>query len=194
MKLRDERAIATRSALILAGRQLFAERGFHGTGTHEIVERAGVTRGALQHHFPRKEDLFLAVFMQVEQDMTEATGSSQPAAPGEAWSRLRQGLGNYIEAAATPEVQRIILIDGPAVLGWTQWRQVEAHNGLAAIEAGVRDGIAAGLILDQQPRPLAHLILSIVNEAALMVANADDPSAAMAAARVAVDTLLSSLT
>jgi AcrR family transcriptional regulator len=183
----------TRAALVNAARLLFTEKGFHGAGTTEIVARAGVTRGALQHHFPRKEDLFLAVFQLVQQDMASAAVMAAEAGSGARWLKLKDGIDEFLEAATKPEVQQIILIDGPAVLGWAEWRRLEAHYGLGVVERGIVDGIEAGLIGKQEPRPLAHLILSIIDEAALMVANATDAEKAQRDVRRAIRTLLSSL-
>lgn len=191
---RAAQADETRASLIAAARRLFAERGFHATGTHDIVALAGVTRGALQHHFPRKEDLFRAVFEAVEQDLIARANSHTPAAVGDGWERLKSSFGSFLEAATRPEVQQIILIDGPAVLGWTEWRSLEAHYGLGVIERAVADGIAAKQIRLQQSRPLAHLIFAVIEEAALMVANAADPALARRDADVALQTVLSSLT
>ena len=191
--IRAARAEETRDALIAAARRLFAEKGFHGTSTPEIVALAGVTRGALQHYFARKEDLFLAVFQQVEQDMIAASQSDQSSLPGARWASLKANLSEFLEAAARPEVQRIILIDGPAVLGWAKWRELEAHYGLGVIVKAVEDGLAAGHIRPQPPGPLAHMILAVIDEAALIVANAQDPDAARLDANGALQTLLSAL-
>ncbi|MET0371373.1 MAG: helix-turn-helix domain-containing protein [Sphingobium sp.] len=200
---RARQARETRAALIAAARQVFAEKGYHAAGTHEIVAVAKVTRGALQHHFPRKEDLFLAVFEQVQSDMiARAAQGAGPDAQGPdvegdaergTWPRLKADLIAYLQAATTPEVQRVVLTDGPAVLGWTEWRRLEAYYGLGIIMAGVEHGIAAGFIRPQPAAPLAHLILSVIDEAALMVANAQDPVTAMRDAQVALDTMLSHL-
>lgn len=191
--LRASQAEETRSALIAAARELFSDKGFHATGTHEIVARAGVSRGALQHHFARKEDLFRAVFERVEQDLIDRASAAERQLVGEAWSQLKAQFGSYLEAATEPEVQRIVLIDGPAVLGWAEWRRLEAHYGLGVIERAVADGIAAGEIRAQPTRPIAHLIFAVIEEAALMVANADDPVAARMEADTALQTVLSSL-
>ena len=190
---RAEQANDTRAALVQAARSLFTQKGFHGTGTTEIARSAGVTRGALQHHFARKEDLFLAVFEKVQEDMAEAPSTETLDGDGKTWLRLKTDLNHFLDAATEPEVQRIILIDGPAVLGWAEWRRLEAHYGLGVIERGVVDGINAGLIRRQEALPLAHLILSIIDEAALMIANASDPSHERRNATLALDTLLSSL-
>jgi AcrR family transcriptional regulator len=191
--VRALQAEGTRAALVSAARKLFAERGFHGTGTHDIVALAGVTRGALQHHFPRKEELFKVVFEEVEQGLIDRANEPDASVVGSAWSQLKSSFGAFLEAATQPEVQRIILIDGPAVLGWTEWRNLEARYGLGVIERAIMDGIAAEQIRPQQPRPLAHLIFAVIEEAALMVANADDPAEARREADVALRTVLSSL-
>ncbi len=191
--VRATQAGQTRSALIAAARRLFAEKGFHGTGTHDIVALAGVTRGALQHHFPRKEELFRAVFEQIEQDLIDRANAQPLSEAGATWAQLKSSFGSFLEAATQAEVQRIILIDGPAVLGWAEWRNLEAHYGLGVIERAVQDGIAAGQIRAQQARPLAHLIFAVIEEAALMVANASDPVSARRQAEIAVQTMLSAL-
>jgi AcrR family transcriptional regulator len=191
--VRAAQAEETRAALVAAARQLFAENGFHGTGTHEIVALAGVTRGALQHHFPRKEDLFRAVFEQVEQDLIDRANAQDLSEIGTAWAQLQASFGSYLESATQPEVQRIILIDGPAILGWAEWRNLEAHYGLGVIERAVEDGVAAGQIRQQASRPLAHLIFAVIEEAALMVANAEEPVAARREADLALQTMLSAL-
>lgn len=187
--VRAAKAKETREALIGAARRLFGVKGFHATGTTEIVALAQVTRGALQHHFPHKEDLFLAVFEAVEQDMLAAAGGAGEGS----WERLKENVGSFLRAAAHPEVQRVILVDGPAVLGWAEWRRLEAHYGLGIITAAVEEGIATGRIRPQLAKPLAHMILSVIDEAALMVAHAADPEEAREQARVALETLLSSL-
>ena len=191
---RGRRAAETRAALIAAARRIFAQKGYHAAGTHEIVAAADVSRGALQYHFPRKEELFLAVFQQVQQDMIAraAVGATGDGAAG-TWPRLKADILSYLHAATTPEVQRIVLTDGPAVLGWPEWRRLEALYGLGMIMTGVKHGIQSGLIRKQPPLPLSHLILSIIDEAALMVANAADPEAATRQAQTALDTLLSNL-
>ena len=191
---RATKAAATRLQLISAARKLFAQQGFHGTGTHEIVLLAGVSRGALQHHFARKEDLFRAVFEAVGSDMAEpAMRGQQSRAAGGRWENLKEHIESYLESATTPEVQRIILIDGPAVLGWAEWRSLQARTGLDIIEDAVVDGIEAGLIRRQNPEALANLILSLIGEAALLVANAPASDSARQDTKVALDTMLSSL-
>ena len=117
------RSASTRARLIRAARRLFARNGYAAVGTEEIVRRAGVTRGALYHQFADKQDLFLAVYEQVEQDLTERVAATlgDVSSP---FAALRAGIGVFLDACRTPEVQRIVLTDGPAVLGWERWREV----------------------------------------------------------------------
>ena len=134
-----ERSEATRAALVAAARPLFAARGYAGVGTEEIVRAAGVTRGALYHQFADKRGLFAAVFEQVEADVTErtaraavASGASDPLAV------LRIGALGWLEACSEPEVQRIVLLDGPAVLGWAAWREIGMRYALGPSRTNCR--------------------------------------------------------
>ena len=169
------RSASTRAKLIRAARTLFARKGYAGVGTEEIARRAGVTRGALYHQFPAKEDLFLAVYEQVERQLTERVAGML----GEVSSPLmamRAGLRAFLEACRTPEVQQIVLIDGPAVLGWERWREVAERYGLGMIEAAIAAAIAAGEIAELPVRPLAHLLMGALDEAALLVVRDPDSS------------------
>ncbi len=187
-----ERAESTRKALVVAARRLFVERGYHGTSTEEIVALAGVgTRGALYHHFADKRALFVAVFEAVEEDLVVAAGASiEDKAPLE---MLRDGLLGFLDASLTPEVQRILLIDGPAVLGWQEWRAIEARYGLGGIEAMLELAVAEGSLPPQPLRVLAHLLLATADEAAMYISNAEDPEAARDEAVDALDRLLGGL-
>lgn len=187
-----ERSAATRRALLDSGRGLFAARGFAGTAREDIVGRAGVTRGALYHHFGGKEQLFRAVFEEMERDVAErimraAAAGSDPAA------ELRLGCRAFLDLATDPAVQRVVLIDAPAVLGWRAWREVEAVYGLGLVRDGLQAAMDAGQISAQPVTPLAHVVLAAVNEAALYIAGADDPAAARAEMGTVVDGMLGRL-
>jgi len=189
-----ERAESTRAALIGAARRLFVEKGYFATGTEEVVAAARVgTRGALYHHFADKRALFQAVFEAVEEDLLSSAGAQAPSELG-AFDQLRLGLLGFLDASTTGEVQQVLLIDGPAVLGWEQWRALEERYGLGAIRALLEQAIDEGSIPEQPRDALAHLLLAAVDEAALFVANAADPEAAREQAVSAMDRLLSGLT
>ena len=156
--------------MLATARRLFGEQGYFSTGTNEIVEAAGVgTRGVLYHHFADKEALFRAVFEDVETDLgAKAAG----AVTGEtSFERLGQALHAFLDASLDPEVRRIILIDGPAVLGWDVWRAIEAQHGLGAIEYMLNEGARDGSVRVVDADTMAHLLLSVVDEAALFIAH-----------------------
>lgn len=186
-----DRSEATRTALVDAARARFAERGFAAVGTEEIVRAAGVTRGALYHHFGGKQELFLAVFETVEQELTErlahvALGAGDPLAG------LRAGAAAFLDSADDPSIQRITLIDAPAVLGWERWRELGLRYGLGLVEAALGAAMDAGAIRRQPLRPLAHLLLGALDEAALLLARSDDP-ATRAEVGAVVDALIEGL-
>jgi AcrR family transcriptional regulator len=187
-----ERAEGTRNALVAAARRLFVERGYFATPTEEIVAAAGVgTRGALYHHFADKRALFLAVFEQVEQDLLTAAATTTTAP--DALGRLREGLLGFLDASLTPEVQRVLLIDGPAVLGWQDWRALEERYGLGAIHGLLELAVTEGSLPAQPLAALAHVLLAAIDEAALFIANAADPAMAKDQAVSAIDRMLNGI-
>jgi AcrR family transcriptional regulator len=189
---RAQKAEVTRRALLEAARELFTSRGYHAVGVRDFAAQAGVTRGALYHHFPDKEALFLAVFDAVERElMSQApndAGSSR-----DLWTSFRKGIQIYLSAVTRPDVQRITLIDGPAVLGWPRWRQLEEGYGLGSITAALKAAMSARLIKSRPIEPLAHLIFGSVMEAALLVAHSDNPQRRSAEVGRALDDLLAGL-
>lgn len=187
-----ERSATTRAALLASARALFTERGFAGAGREEIVRRAGVTRGALYHHFATKTDLFRAVFEEVEQEVTEQVARAAASTP-EPLDALRRGCREFLDAALDPAVQRIVLVEAPAVLGWSAWRELETRYGLGLTTMGLQAAMDAGAIARQPLEPLAHMLLASLNEAALLVAGAEDPNATRAEVGQVVDHLLDRL-
>jgi AcrR family transcriptional regulator len=187
-----ERTAATRQALLGAAQDLFAARGYARTGREDIVRAAGVTRGALYHHFTNKEQLFRAVFESMEAALltriaVAAGGGRDPR------EQLHRGCSAFLDAATDPAVQRVILIDAPSVLGWQEWRAVDARYGLGMMREGLEAAMQAGQIRRQPVTPLAHLLLAALNEAALYIAGAPDPAAARAEIGPVVDGLLARL-
>ena len=174
---RAERGEATRAKLVRAARELFAKRGYADVGTSEVVERAGVTRGALQHHFPRKKDLFRAVYEQAELEIVEAT-AAQLSTEHDPMDLLTAGIRLYLDACTDPGLRQIGLVDGPAVLGWEEWREIGARSALGLVSFSLRNGMDAGVLRRADVESLAHLLLGALGEAGMLVANADDPRAA----------------
>jgi AcrR family transcriptional regulator len=168
---------ATRAKLLRAGRKLFGKRGYAGVGTEEIVRAAKVTRGALYHQFADKRELFEAVFEEVEADVI-AEAAQGVAAANDPVEALRGGFLGWLEACSRPEIQRIILVDAPAVLGWEKWREIGERHGLGVTIAALQAGMDAGALVEQPVRPLAHVVVGALDEAALYIARADDPETA----------------
>jgi len=187
-----EQADATRTALSAAARQLFTERGYAATSTTEIVERAGVTRGALYHHFAAKDELFRAVFEQLEGEVTEHV-AHQALTSDDPLEQLRRGTRAYLDACIDPAVQRVVLLDGPSVLGWETWQEIEQRYGYGLVVAGVEAAIAAGLIAAQPVEALAHVLFGALTEAGMVVARADEPRTARSEMEAAMDRLLDGL-
>jgi AcrR family transcriptional regulator len=172
-----ERSETTRAALIGAARELFAERGYAGVGTEEIVQRSGVTRGALYHHFRSKAKLFEAVFVEMEEELARRF-AAEALSKADPYEALIAGAELFLEICREPEVQRIALLDAPSVLGWERWREIEARYSLGLIKAGLEAAMEAGAIERRPIDPLAHVILGAMMEAGLFVARAgDDPAA-----------------
>jgi AcrR family transcriptional regulator len=187
-----ERSEATRKALVDVGRKLFAKRGYADVGTEEIVRRAGVTRGALYHHFSGKEDLFRAVAEQVEEEMTRKSAEAA-LAHEDPWEQQRAGWEAFLDACLDPAVQRIILLDAPSVLGPKVWREIASKYGLALVQFGITSLIDAGLIAKQPVDPLAHLVIGALSEAAVVIAQAEDTEAARTEMGAALERLMTGL-
>jgi AcrR family transcriptional regulator len=187
---RRARGDRTRRDLVDAGRALFVEKGYFETSISDLVTRSGVgTRGAFYHHFKDKAELFRAVFEEVERDLTLRSLASPPHG-ADAWEKLSVGMRGFLESALEPEVQRVMLIDGPVVLGWRTLRSIQEGNSIALINEMVDEAIAEGIIDDQPVGELTHLLVAAVEEAALLVAHADRPAKARARAAKVLDRLL----
>ena len=170
------RSEATRTRLIEVGIELFSERGYSNVGTEELVERARVTRGALYHHFGDKRDLFRAVHEQLEQRLVGEIGAALEASPkDDPLEAMEVAARAVVTAAIDRKLARVTLIDAPSVLGWQEWREIDTRYGLGLAESVLTAAIERGRIADQPVRPLAHLLVAALGEAAIMVATAGDP-------------------
>ena len=183
------RGEATRGQLVTIATRMFAERGYEDTSIEAVLREAGVSRGSLYHHFASKEALFEAVAEEVEtsvgaQTVAAASGSAGPV------EALRAGFLAWIRLAGDPVVRRILLIDGPSVLGWERWRAMEEHHALGLIRAVLQLIADEGKLRPESVATLANILLASVNEVALLVARSDDREAAMQAGTDAIDELL----
>jgi AcrR family transcriptional regulator len=171
-----QRRAATTRALLDAARSLFAEKGYHETAAEEIVRRAGLTRGALYHHFEDKKDLFRVVVDEMEGEIDEEIEAAERAQP-DLPEAVMAGYRAFVDAVLDPEMRRTFFLEGPSVLGW-EWREIDARHAVGKIEEGLETLIAEGFVEPQPVGPLARLINGTLLEAAFFVAASEDPEAA----------------
>jgi AcrR family transcriptional regulator len=178
-RTQEERSAATRDALIAAARKLWGLRGYAEVGTPEIAAAAGVTRGAMYHQFTDKAALFSEVVEVVEQDVmarmgtiVAASGATTPA------DAIRAAVDAWLEVSGDPEVRQLILLDAPSVLGWAGFRDVAQRYSLGMTEQLLTEAMKAGQLARQPVRPLAHVLIGALDEAAMVIATADDPKRA----------------
>ena len=173
-----EQSEFTRKALLQVARELFTERGYANTATQEIVERAGVTRGALYYHFRDKTDIFRAVFEDISLNVVTQVASAVQSAQGEQgdlWDRLvRAATVAYLDACLDPAVQRIVLIDAVSILGLKEKYALDEKHVMGSARDAFQELINAGLIAPQPLKPLIHLVVSAGRDASLYIACADD--------------------
>ena len=190
----DLRSEATRRQLVTAARALFGARGYADVGTEEIVRAAGVTRGALYHQFRDKADLFAAVAEQIEAEITNRIAAGAAEAAADPMDALRAGARLFLDACAEPEVERIILLDAPAVLGWEAWRDLAGRYGLGLVQLALQAAMDAGAIVQQPVVPLAPVLIGALDECALYIAEAEDPAAAREQCTAIFDRILRGIT
>lgn len=192
------RTEATRARLLESARRLFTERGFGGVSAEELVRHAGLTRGALYHHFGGtgvlggKEGLFAALYEEAQREIATRIRAAAEKQP-DSWSALRAGCHAFLDACVDPTVRRVVLLDAPAVLGWEHWRDVDARHGLGLLKEGLREAMAGGAIHDGPVDPIAHLLLGAMNEAAMWIARSAEPGVALRQAGESLDELLEGL-
>jgi AcrR family transcriptional regulator len=178
-RTQEERSAATRDALIAAARKLWGLRGYAEVGTPEIAAAAGVTRGAMYHQFADKAALFSQVVEVVEQDvmarMANVVAASGATSPADA---IRAAVDAWLEVSGDPEVRQLVLLDAPSVLGWAGFRDVAQRYSLGMTEQLLTEAMKAGQLARQPVRPLAHVLIGALDEAAMVIATADDPKRA----------------
>ncbi|MGA5539139.1 TetR/AcrR family transcriptional regulator [Mycolicibacterium nivoides] len=177
-RTQEERSAATREALISAARQLWGERGYADVGTPEIAGAAGVTRGAMYHQFADKAALFLAVIEVVEQDVMARLATEVASSGSTPADAIRAAVDAWLEVSGDPEVRQLILLDAPSVLGWAGFRDVAQRYSLGMTEQLLAEAIKAGQLARQPVRALAHVLIGALDEAAMVIATAEDPKKA----------------
>ncbi|KIF71500.1 TetR family transcriptional regulator [Streptomyces sp. AcH 505] len=194
---RAEHVADTRRALLRAARELFAERGFAATGTEDIVTAADVTRGALYHHFKDKADLFRAVMAECAQEMAQRLVEQETARaeqhPGDAWQLLRSGFQSFLDACNDAQFQRIVLIEGPAVLGHSAWDALVEEHGYILLAEALTEAVREGNVDDLPVAPLTRMLAALISEASLYIAGAEDHVKAREEAGLVLERLLAGL-
>ena len=194
---RADHVADTRRALVRAARELFAERGYAATGTEDIVAAASVTRGALYHHFKDKADLFRAVMAECAGEMAERLVAQETARaerePGDAWQLLRTGFQSFLDACNDRDFQRIVLVEGPAVLGHSAWDALVEEHGYLLLAEALSEAIAEGNIEPLPVAPLTRMLAALISEASLYIARAEDHAAAREEAGLVLERLLAGL-
>ena len=192
MSKKIERGQATRQRLVSVAEKLFTERGYEATSIEDILNEAGISRGALYHHFDSKETVLEAVLQQIEAEVAQATveasrGARDPAAA------LRAGCEAFLELARTQRIRQIVLIDAPAALGWQRWREIEAQHGLGLLKAALQRAAEAGSLRPDEVDVSAHMLLASLIEVALMIARSQNSKAAVQQGRKALAKLIDAL-
>ncbi len=170
-----ERSADTTRSLLTSARALFGERGYAAVSLNDVVVRAGVTKGAVYHHFRDKRSLLAAVVAELEAELADEI-RTVIADVDDPVDQLQVGCQVFLDGCLDPIARRIVLLDAPAVLGWQEARDIDMANGLGIMVALLERGMTAGSIQRQPVRPLAHLFLGAAIEAGMLIAYANDPS------------------
>ena len=175
----QQRALATRTALLDAACEKFTHDGFSKTSLDSIVKTAGVTKGALFHHFRDKADLFREVWLGLEQEMNETANKAAEKANREygkenVYAGFIAGCRVYFEFAERPDYRRIVMMDGAAVIGEYEWRRVDASMGMETIGGGLANLYDHGAIRTPPTKALVIMIQGAVNGAGFAIARGED--------------------
>ena len=192
VRTQKERSEATTSELVEVARRLFASDGYAATSLEDVVRGAGVTKGALYHHFGGKRELFLAVYEREQQRLAQAQLDAFARRKG-SWEGFFAGAQAFFEASLDPGVQRITLLDAPSVLGWETMREVEGRYALVQLHQGLEALIHDGHLPPRPVAPLANMLFGAMCEAAMMVARAGDQRRATREALAELRTILEAL-
>jgi AcrR family transcriptional regulator len=192
--LRAEQVAQTRAALVAAGYRLFGENGFRGTSVEDLASEARVTTGALYHHFPTKTALFEAVFVQAHTDLMTASTTAAAQGASDGVDELARGFEAFLDGVLQPDMQRILIVDGPAVLGLARYTELDEQYAHAAIVHALTAAAQAGTISVEDPETATRLLLGALTRGAMLIANSPDPVETRHAVAKSMRALLSSFT
>ncbi len=168
---------ATAGRVLAVATELFAEHGYARVGLERVAVVAGVTRGAVYHHFASKAELFHAVVRTVQLSVAEAVAEAADRA-GTPWEGLEAGCRMFLTASSAPPARRILLVDAPAVLDWAAWRTADAAASGRLLEQALSELQAAGVVAGGPVPAMSALLSGAMNEAALRIAASADPDGA----------------
>ncbi|WP_416897895.1 MAG: TetR/AcrR family transcriptional regulator [Minwuia sp.] len=188
----DRRSAVTRGKLVAAARRAFAETGFHDASTPAIAKAAGVSRGALYHQFEDKTALFRAVVEDMQHEVYDAIETATRNT-GDPLQALKDGSRVFLDLAARDDFVRIVMIDGPAVLGLSEWRRIDRENGIASLKVGLEAAATACVIRPLPLEELAILLSGAMNEGVMHILAAPDRAAAMEALCRSIDAIFDGL-
>ena len=189
------RAEATRRALLASARALFGEKGYAATSVDEVVRDAGVTKGALYHHFKDKDQLFRAVVEEVKGEVTQAAATSyfETVEGADALETVHHTCLAVIDAHLDPAVQRITILDARAVLDASVRRELDARYEVALLRGAFRGAMRSGIVEQQPIITLAHVVAGALTEGCALIAEADDKERARAEVGDVISRLLDGL-
>jgi len=192
---KTSRAEATRRALLASARSLFGEKGYAATSVDEVVRDAGVTKGALYHHFKDKDQLFRAVVEEVKGEVTQAAASSyfETFDGADALETVHHTCLAVIDAHLDPAVQRITILDARAVLDASVRRELDARYEVALLRGAFRGAMRSGIVEQQPIITLAHVVAGALTEGCALIAEADDKERARAEVGDVISRLLDGL-
>ncbi|GKU79957.1 TetR/AcrR family transcriptional regulator [Paenibacillus sp. L3-i20] len=173
MRRTKDDANETNRRLIDVARKQFAEQGYEKVALEQIATEADVTRGALYHHFRNKRGLFHAVLEAVQQEVGERV-EEEASKSDDLMDQLLQGCRAFLSAAIEPRNKRILLVEGPAVLGWDVWRELDEQNSLRHLKEQLVFMKEQGVLGDVSVDAMAHFISGALNESALWMAHLED--------------------
>jgi AcrR family transcriptional regulator len=189
LSLRAQQVAQTRDSLLRAGRELFGQKGFGETSVDDLARAARVTTGALYHHFPTKTALFEAVFERAHGELMAASMRAAQDATDDL-DELARGFDAFLDAVLQPELQRILILDGPAVLGLARYTELDERYAFAVIVEALRAATAAGALRVDDPETMTRLLLGALTRGAMLIANSPDPVATRHAVALSMRALL----
>jgi len=190
--LRAEQVRQTRAALVAAGRRLFGRDGFAGTSVEDLAREARVTTGALYHHFPNKTALFETVLEGVHAELLKASHRAAAGASDEL-EALSRGFEAFLDGVLEPDVQQILVTDGPAVLGLARFTELDERYAFAEIVAALRAATAAGSLSVEDPETVARMLLGALVRGGMLIAGSADPGKTRDAVARAIRAMLAGL-